>query len=88
MACSRALFVFGSLLVLFAASASARPTPWLRLHGSNTIGQRLAPALARAFAEQEGWRVLSQSTPRVDETTILIEREPAAPSSTRDTRRL
>src|SRR5688572_28066831 len=70
-----AMFALVMLLMSSAACASARPTPWLRLHGSNTIGQRLAPALARAFAEQEGWRVVSQSVTRTDETTIVIARD-------------
>lgn len=40
------------LSLVFAAPAAADES--LRLHGSNTVGQRLAPALVRAWAEARG----------------------------------
>lgn len=69
----------GVLVGLIVAMASARAAdamrPLLRLHGSNTIGQRLAPALLRAFAEQQGWTVVAQRVVRVDEYRIDLQRD-------------
>lgn len=42
------------LLVVFSNAAAADAGIWLRLQGSNTIGAKLAPALAKAFLEQHG----------------------------------
>jgi len=40
------------------------------LSGSNTIGQRLAPELAKAWAAQQGWRFDGQSSPALDEARL------------------
>lgn len=42
----------------------------LCLSGSNTVGQRLAPALAKAWAAQQGWRFDGQSSPALDEARL------------------
>ncbi len=68
--------VFAYFLAYSFAFADNTPNSkaWLSLHGSNTIGQKLAPNLAKAFAESQGWRVVSQTTLRLDEYVIDIER--------------
>lgn len=40
------------------------------LSGSNTVGQRLAPELAKAWAAQQGWRFDGQDTPALDESRL------------------
>lgn len=77
----RLSFALGILLLAGACAAAIGPespsigsSPWLRLHGSNTIGQRLAPTLARAYAESEGWRFIRQRGEGLDEYRIDIER--------------
>ena len=40
------------------------------LSGSNTVGQRLAPELAKAWATQQGWRFDGQDTPALDESRL------------------
>lgn len=56
-----------------------RPTPGpslsvdsldLRLHGSNTIGARLAPALAKAYAEKSGLSLASENILRSEEVDV------------------
>ncbi len=53
-----------------AAPAMAQSDASLRLHGSNTVGQRLVPALVRAWAEERGYRI--GETQRVVEEEIMI----------------
>ena len=43
------------------------------LSGSNTVGQRLAPALAKAWAAQQGWRFEGQDTPALDESRLRFD---------------
>lgn len=43
------------------------------LSGSNTVGQRLAPALAKAWAAQQGWRFEGQNTPALDELRLRFD---------------
>lgn len=51
----RCLLLSLVILALGAASiAQATPAGSLRLHGSNTVGQRLVPALVRGWAESRG----------------------------------
>ena len=46
---------FAFCFSLFASCAFASDTTiWLRLQGSNTVGAKMAPALAKAFLEQRG----------------------------------
>lgn len=49
-----------------AAPSAAR----MCLSGSNTIGQRLAPGLAKAWAIQQGWRFDGESSPALDESRL------------------
>jgi phosphate transport system substrate-binding protein len=64
------------LCLLTAPARADEAVPMLlRLHGSNTIGQRLAPTLARAWAEREGWNFVSQRTERIDEYVIELRRD-------------
>ena len=42
----------------------------LCLSGSNTVGQRLAPALAKAWAAQQGWRLVGESSAVLDEARL------------------
>jgi phosphate transport system substrate-binding protein len=46
----------------------------LRLHGSNTIGQRLAPALAREWATARGYTVVDTRTSAAEEVTLVTMR--------------
>ncbi len=77
----RLCFALSILLLASAGAVAVGPDspssgnlPWLRLHGSNTVGQRLAPTLARAFAESEGWRFVRSRDEGLDEYRIDIER--------------
>jgi phosphate transport system substrate-binding protein len=73
-AAARLLLVFAIAVTTTSAASAQTAAPWLRLHGSNTIGLRLAPALARAFAESEGWRFVAQRNERLDEYRIEFVR--------------
>ncbi len=64
-----------AVMTMASVQAEDAMRPLLRLHGSNTIGQRLAPALLRAFAAQQGWTVVTQRTVRVDEFRIELSRD-------------
>jgi len=69
------LFAVNCAAAFSPASPASERAPWLRLHGSNTIGQRLGPTLARAYAESEGWHFIRQRSERLDEYRIEIERD-------------
>lgn len=58
---------------LAAAGASA---PLLRLHGSNTVGAALAPALVKAFLTREGYTEQS-ATPTAPEELRIEARRPS-----------
>ena len=45
----------------------------LCLSGSNTVGQKLAPALVRAWAAAQGWTVQREGQPAVDETRLTLD---------------
>jgi phosphate transport system substrate-binding protein len=67
-----------SLLLLSASAMSASAaaaTPLLSLQGSNTLGQKLAPALAVAWAQTEGWQVESDQSPIANERVIRLRRD-------------
>lgn len=49
----RKIFLF-VLFLIPPLSSQADPAVWLRLQGSNTVGAKLAPALAKQFLEQRG----------------------------------
>ncbi|MDZ4812960.1 MAG: phosphate ABC transporter substrate-binding/OmpA family protein [Pseudomonadota bacterium] len=64
------------LLLWIVGPANAQDAPiLLSLHGSNTVGQRLAPALALAWAKSEGWEVTSDESPVANERLILLRRD-------------
>ena len=69
-----AVLAFACSCFVRAESPGSSADAWLRLHGSNTVGQRLAPELAVAFAEADGWRVESRRAERLDELRIGIVR--------------
>ncbi|HVY31341.1 MAG TPA: protein kinase [Polyangiaceae bacterium] len=50
------------------------PSVILRLHGSNTIGQELAPRLAEAFLKQRGYAAVERSAP--GEQSSVTGRDP------------
>lgn len=63
--------VMAGLLALGVSALQAQATAArLCLSGSNTIGQRLAPALAKAWASQQGWTLGAESRPAADETRL------------------
>ncbi len=66
-----------SLLSLAAAPVLAADDAGvlLSLSGSNTIGQRLAPALAQAWAEQRGFRLVERQTPAFDEQVLVLAKD-------------
>lgn len=61
-----------ALVLVFASSATSAQRGETRvcLSGSNTVGQKLAPALAKAWATQQGWRLAGESTPALDERRL------------------
>ncbi len=64
---------FASLMFLNASMvyAQAPEDPGrVCLSGSNTVGQRLAPAIAKAWAAQQGWRFDGQDAPALDESRL------------------
>jgi len=56
---------------LLLATLPALAVPRLCLSGSNTVGERLAPALVKAWAERQGWRLANESRPS-PETRQLV----------------
>jgi len=54
--------------------SAARAQVLLRLHGSNTIGQELAPRLAEAFLKQQGYTSVERGVP--GEQTTINARDP------------
>jgi phosphate transport system substrate-binding protein len=57
------------------ASIPAAAEEQLRLSGSNTLGAKLAPALAEAWLRDEGYAVVAREQPAENETTLLAQRE-------------
>jgi phosphate transport system substrate-binding protein len=60
----------GAAILLLAASPVALAQAELRLHGSNTIGETLAPALVDAWLTQDGFGQRSRREPGFDEREI------------------
>lgn len=60
------------LLALSIAPVSAQSAR-LCLSGSNTVGQKLAPALVKAWAKQQGWTVASETAPALDEMRLALQ---------------
>ncbi len=65
------------LILLFAAhwAGAAERGLLLSLHGSNTVGEKLAPALAIAWAQSEGWTIAAEETPAPNERLIRLRRD-------------
>lgn len=64
------------LALSVVGSPMAQDSPMrLSLHGSNTVGQKLAPALAIAWAQAEGWEVVADTTPSENERRIDVRRD-------------
>ena len=59
------------LAVLLPAALGAQT---LRIHGSNTIGARLAPELAEAWLRARGWERIERVEPAANELTLYAER--------------
>ncbi len=55
------------------APHSADPVLELRIHGSNTIGAALAPALIEGWLQTNGWRELQRRVPAFDELLITAK---------------
>lgn len=62
-------YAFVALALLPAVPALADETI-LRIHGSNTIGERLAPAMAEAWLESRGFARTESFAPAHDELTV------------------
>ena len=62
------------LLVLMAFSSSADAQERLRLHGSNTIGERLAPELVESWLTAEGYRDIRRVALAPQESEIHASR--------------
>ncbi len=56
------------------ALGATEPEVLLSLHGSNTVGQKLVPALAIDWAEGEGWVVVSNELVAANERVIALKR--------------
>jgi phosphate transport system substrate-binding protein len=67
------LLALGLASLAFAAPAQAAER-LLRMHGSNTIGQKLAPALVRAYASARGYSRVEETRPAADELTLRLAR--------------
>lgn len=61
-------------LIVPSPYAVAEAQTTLRLHGSNTIGQRLAPALAREWATARGYTLVDTRTTIAEEVTLVTTR--------------
>ncbi|NQD38273.1 phosphate ABC transporter substrate-binding protein [Permianibacter sp. IMCC34836] len=63
------------------ASKDAPPAIALRIHGSNTVGEKLMPALVTAFLEQRGYAVVrTQIGAEPVEKTVLARSHPSRPA--------
>lgn len=62
------VLVLGVLSSWAVQAQSAR----LCLSGSNTVGQKLAPALVKSWAKQQGWTLESERQPALDESRLTL----------------
>jgi phosphate transport system substrate-binding protein len=67
-------FLRALLWLALALSFPCRAGEVLRIHGSNTIGARLAPALAEAWLRARGFERIERSEPAENETTLRAQR--------------
>ena len=68
------LFIFLILLLLMPLVTDASAPQTLRLHGSNTMGSKLVPALVQDWLAQTNWQEIQQKTTAVDEALVLAKR--------------
>ena len=73
----RALLLSGLVLASLSASAqlggaanAAKPVLELHIHGSNTIGAVLAPALVESWLKTNGWTDIQKRVPAFDELIV------------------
>ena len=66
------LFPLVILALGVAPLAQATPSGALRLHGSNTVGQRLVPALVRGWAEARGAEVGNAESTIAEEVLLPV----------------
>ena len=66
-----AVLTFAALALGTALPTAAQSTR-VCLSGSNTVGQKLAPALVKAWAQQQGWKLESQTQPALDENRLTL----------------
>jgi phosphate transport system substrate-binding protein len=78
--------IFGSLIAIFLwqwktsnPPPPAKPSVILRLHGSNTIGAKLAPALAEEFLRQQGAKDVRTIAVNAEEANVqgILPDDPA-----------
>lgn len=62
--------VVAVLVFALAWEACASDARRICLSGSNTVGERLAPELAKAWAARQGWRFDGKTTPVLDESRL------------------
>lgn len=66
--------MFRLLLCLVLLSPALACAQTLRIHGSNTIGARLAPELAEAWLRARGWERIEREVPAPNELTLHAQR--------------
>lgn len=64
------LLVFLTTLLLTPSSHAASAPQALRLHGSNTMGSKLVPALVQDWLVQSNWQAIRQKSIAVDEVLV------------------
>jgi len=60
----------GAMVAAGSVSSPSLDSLDLRLHGSNTVGGKLAPALAKAYAEKAGLSLANENIIRPEETEV------------------
>lgn len=70
--CTRPWGLSALLAGLLLASLPVQAVPRLCLSGSNTVGERLAPALVKAWAEHQGWRLANESRPSPEARQLVF----------------
>ncbi|MFN7519503.1 MAG: substrate-binding domain-containing protein [Lysobacteraceae bacterium] len=69
---TRSWVQWAAWVLVMAWSAGAVAAPRLCLSGSNTLGEKLAPALVKAWAQRQGWVLRTESRSAADETRLLF----------------
>lgn len=67
----------GLLCFVLACHPGVAAADALRLHGSNTIGERLAPALAESWLRAEGYGDIERRVPAANELILVARRNGA-----------